>query len=585
MEIPLRRPGEMKVAYGNGFSLMRVQWLLMWNATIPILFLHFPYVDLANPWFGDIAKLQDELLREGRLVVQPVKPGTNTEAGVLMRVTQGKGRRPPKEEVSLRDIDPIQFQVVVRGNSHPLETLDQKLAYMRLHPGAIYLNQQTSYFVEELDLTKKIAWVIPRDSRKIEYYTECREHSVLVLAGGGVARAARLPSAELMAAGKPSSPSSASGMLLESCAIVTASGSDAGESTAGLVMKCFRDCWNGLHQLHRTDNATGNPGECTWTSKEYEEYELEFQKYVSQNLQNQSPAEDFATEQWDESRQDLVFFSNFFCREASGDESDDGLREMERRSLSADVFTGGLDWISTADAEVLRGKLRQLQCLCQNANYIVVFTGAGISTSAGLPDYRGCLSAWSVCNFLIGTWTSPQGVWTRKLKGERVSDDLGLDDSWQPSLAHMAIARLHSSGIIKFVATTNVDDLHGKSGLPTDSLAELHGNSFVEECEKCLKRYKRSFVTRSATGLFEHRTGRYCQCGGPLRDIIVNFGNTFEHVPSMEDQHDAAWDGGKLVVVNLQRTPKDSLASLRIFASCDDVMAFLEPALSKGKAP
>lgn len=321
-----------------------------------------------------------------------------------------------------------------------------------------------------------------------------------------------------------------------------------------MKMKCLRDCWNGLHQLC-TGNETGKPGECTWTSKEYEEYELEFQKYVSQNLQNQSPAEDFATEHWD-------------------------------------------------DAEVLRGKLRLLQCLCQNANYIVVFTGAGISTSAGLPDYRG-----------------PQGVWTRKLKGERVSDDLGLDDSWQPSSAHMAIARLHSKGFIKFVATTNVDDLHGKSGVPEDSLAELHGNSFVEECEKCLQRYKRSFVTRSATGLFEHHTGRYCQCGGPLRDTIVNFGNTFEHVPSMEDQHDAAWvhclkadlvlvlgsslsvptacdlpeeclepregkqDGGKLVIVNLQRTPKDFLASLKIFASCDDVMAFLEEALSKDKAP
>ncbi len=73
----------------------------------------------------------------------------------------------------------------------------------------------------------------------------------------------------------------------------------------------------------------------------------------------------------------------------------------------------------------------------------------------------------------------------------------------------MAIARLHCSGLIKFVATTNVDDLHCKSGLPKESLAELHGNSFVEECEKCLKQYKQSFVTRTATGLFEHRTGRY----------------------------------------------------------------------------
>jgi len=313
-------------------------------------------------------------------------------------------------------------------------------------------------------------------------------------------------------------------------------------------MECFQSCWEGWQRLRR--NADGNREEQTWRSKEYEEYELEFQKYVEQNLQNQMPAEDFATEHWD-------------------------------------------------DCEVLQGKLKELQVLCQNAEHIVVFTGAGISTSAGLPDYRG-----------------PTGVWTKKLKGELVNDDLGLDESLRPSLAHMVIARLHSRGVIKFVATTNVDDLHGKSGLPQDSLAELHGNSFVEECEKCLKRYKRNFVTRTATGLFEHRTGRYCDCGGPLRDIIVNFGNTFEHVPSMEAKHDAAWvqclkadvvlvlgsslsvptacdlpeecleprdgkpDGGKLVIVNLQRTPKDALASLRLFASCDDVMAFLEEALS-----
>ena len=95
------------------------------------------------------------------------------------------------------------------------------------------------------------------------------------------------------------------------------------------------------------------------------------------------------------------------------------------------------------------------------------------------------------------------------MKGETVSDDLELERSLQPSSAHMAIARLHCSGLIKFVATTNVDDLHCKSGLPKESLAELHGNSFVEECEKCLKQYKQSFVTRTATGLFEHRTGRY----------------------------------------------------------------------------
>lgn len=117
----------------------------------------------------------------------------------------------------------------------------------------------------------------------------------------------------------------------------------------------------------------------------------------------------------------------------------------------------------------------------------------------------------------------PRGVWTRKLKGETVSDDLELKRSLQPSSAHMAIARLHCSGLIKFVATTNVDDLHCKSGLPKESLAELHGNSFVEECEKCLKQYKQSFVTRTATGLFEHHTGRY-----PSKNHRVFFVSQFD---------------------------------------------------------
>ncbi|CAE8622738.1 unnamed protein product [Polarella glacialis] len=145
--------------------------------------------------FGDAAvSVLDELLREGRLIVQPPARGKLASDEVkLFRLIQGKGKKSPKEEVNLRDIDPVQFQIIVRGTFNPLETLDQRLAYMKLHPGAVYLNQTTSYFVEELDLQKRIAWVIPKDGRKIEYYTESSEHSTLVLAGGGQARPASLP--------------------------------------------------------------------------------------------------------------------------------------------------------------------------------------------------------------------------------------------------------------------------------------------------------------------------------------------------------------------------------------------------------
>ena len=167
-------------------------------------------------------------------------------------------------------------------------------------------------------------------------------------------------------------------------------------------------------------------------------------------------------------------------------------------------------------SELTASKLQRLAELVQRAEHLVVFTGAGVSTSAGLPDYRG-----------------PQGLWTRRLQGEAITDELPLKEAWEPTRAHRAIRRLQQRGVVHFVATTNVDGLHRKSGIPEEVLAELHGNSgsvrgepcgfkhgrrlhrlcsvpsgYVEECEICLKRFYRSFVTRTAKGLFEHRTGR-----------------------------------------------------------------------------
>jgi len=153
----------------------------------------------AERWFGAevVRPVLDKCRAEGRLIAAPPKRGSTPESSnsgdTQLRHCPGKGKKSPKEEVNLRDIDPVQFQVIVRGNSSPLETLDQKLTYMRLHPGALYLNQRQTYFVENLDLDAKVAWVVPRDGKRIDYFTECREHSQVILAGGGQARPADLP--------------------------------------------------------------------------------------------------------------------------------------------------------------------------------------------------------------------------------------------------------------------------------------------------------------------------------------------------------------------------------------------------------
>merc|ERR1712232_444290 len=251
----------------------------------------------------------------------------------------------------------------------------------------------------------------------------------------------------------------------------------------------------------------------------------------------------------------------------------------------------------------LETKLQTLSTWWREARHVVVYTGAGISTAAGLPDYRG-----------------PNGVWTKKACGEAVDDSMDMfkPGTLAPTTAHKVICRLHAAGRVAAVVTTNCDGLHSLSGIPRDAIYELHGSAYAEECRTCGTRFERDFVVRTATGLYDHDTGRKCEkCGGALYDNIVNFGNTFEHVPSMEDVHDAAWveclkadlcvvlgsslsvktacdlpeeclqerdakpNGGRLVIVNRQRTPKDELASLRIFGNCDYVLSFIDKEMAK----
>lgn len=106
----------------------------------------------------------------------------------------------------------------------------------------------------------------------------------------------------------------------------------------------------------------------------------------------------------------------------------------------------------------------------------VAFTGAGISTSSGIPDFRG-----------------PSGVWTKQRRGEEPPKASVPFAQAVPSLTHQALLGLHRAKKLVYLCSQNVDCLHLRSGFPRSRLAELHGNCFVEVCEACKAEYVRDF--------------------------------------------------------------------------------------------
>eukprot|EP01065_Artemidia_motanka_P050424 TRINITY_DN8623_c0_g1_i1.p1 TRINITY_DN8623_c0_g1~~TRINITY_DN8623_c0_g1_i1.p1 ORF type:complete len:562 (+),score=213.65 TRINITY_DN8623_c0_g1_i1:69-1688(+) len=236
-------------------------------------------------------------------------------------------------------------------------------------------------------------------------------------------------------------------------------------------------------------------------------------------------------------------------------------------------------------AEQVDAKAAQLAEMIRKARHVTFFTGAGISTAAGIADYRG-----------------PKGVWTLQAQGRASEIRSGQMVSAVPTATHMALSTLVERGLAHHVISQNLDGLHRKSGIPGDNMSELHGNSNVEYCSKCRREYMRDFdVTQtSIEDRGGHETGRRCVvegCGGALHDTVINFGeglapeliakafaqaghsdlhivlgSSLTVAPASDLPRETQRHGGKLCIVNLQRTPQDHAADLRVHASVNDFM-------------
>ena len=158
--------------------------------------------------------------------------------------------------------------------------------------------------------------------------------------------------------------------------------------------------------------------------------------------------------------------------------------------------------------------------LLRNASEILIFTGAGISTGSGIPDFRGPQ----------GIWKTRQPVYYQDFMSSEEARIEAWDfklESWesfrdaQPTATHRAIAELEQAGRLAMVVTQNIDGLHQKAGTSRDKLIEIHGTNSQIECQSCRERTDPEEHFKRFT---ETRKPPLCHCCGYLKSATISFG-------------------------------------------------------------
>ena len=238
----------------------------------------------------------------------------------------------------------------------------------------------------------------------------------------------------------------------------------------------------------------------------------------------------------------------------------------------------------------------RLQELLEKARVVLPFTGAGISTECGIPDFR-----------------SPGGIWTKMRPiefGDFLASQEMRDESWRrrfameeqfgsakPGRGHHALSSLYRAGKVRAVVTQNIDNLHQASGFAPGDVVELHGNTTYATCLDCAKRYELAWVKARFLGQ-DGRSPNCPDCGGYIKTATVSFGQSMPEA-AMQRAHAMAegcdlfiaigsslvvWPaagipllakrkGARLVIINRDETDCDDVADLVVRQDIGAVLA------------
>jgi len=225
-----------------------------------------------------------------------------------------------------------------------------------------------------------------------------------------------------------------------------------------------------------------------------------------------------------------------------------------------------------------------LAALLAPARRAVVFTGAGISTDSGIPDFRSTGGVWSRMKPIthqefIGSEEARRASWGRTFSGAA---------RWtgsKPNAGHRAVAQLMEQGVVSMVITQNVDNLHQDAGAPSDRVIELHGNAGYAACLDCGLRHELEDLRKPF--LEQSITPKCRSCGGIVKTAVVSFGQPLPRgvierahkatlaadlflvlgssltvLPAARLPAIAAEAGIPMVIVNRDPTPKDALSNM-----------------------
>ena len=251
----------------------------------------------------------------------------------------------------------------------------------------------------------------------------------------------------------------------------------------------------------------------------------------------------------------------------------------------------------------MNDKINQIANKIKQGGRNIIFTGAGISTESGIPDYRSQGGIWDkfrpvYFDEFMSSRESREEYWRRWQELYQ-----GIQQA-QPNAGHTAIARLYQLGLLEAVITQNVDGLHQAAGITDDNIIELHGNTRRIRCMSC------RIVTSTADTWRRLQSGDAapeCECGGYLKPDTISFGQAMPvnevekaaalsrgcdffmvvgstllvqpaaHMPVYARQNNAF-----LAIVNLSETPCDNMCDVLIRNKAGEVLQRIVSVIENG---